>query len=177
MKLLKRISLILVPLVATLAFIGFLQPGHYRVERSLVMQAKPEKIYPIIADLKTWEDWTAWNKELDPTITRTFSGSASGAGAVMSWDGKKTGQGEFKFIDATAPTRIGYSLAFEHGKYLSTGAFILETTPDGTRVRWTNEGDLGMNPISRLMGRFMDRLMGDDFSKGLSKLKARVEAR
>lgn len=177
MKLAIRFTLTAVAVLLLVVAAGWLQPAHYFVERTIVTQAKPEKIFPIIADLKTWEDWTAWNKELDPTITRTFSGSANGTGAVMSWDGKKTGQGEFKFTDATPPTKLVYSLAFEHGKYLSTGAFILETSPKGTVVRWTNEGDLGANPISRWMGLFMDRLMGDDFSKGLAKLKDRAEAK
>ena len=137
MKLLKRISLILVPLVATLAFIGFLQPGHCQVERSLVMQAKPEKIYPIIADLKTWEDWTAWNKELDPTITRTFSGSASGAGAVMSWDGKKTGQGEFKFTDATSPTRIPQFAVIKNIQRFLAECFLLAMYSSTRRVSFS----------------------------------------
>ena len=177
MKRLIQFALAAVAVLLLVIAAGWLQPSHYQVERAIVTQAKPEKVYAIIADLRTWEDWTAWNKELDPTITRTFSGPATGAGSVMAWDGKKTGQGEFKFTEATPPNKLVYSLAFEHGKYLSTGAFIIETNPKGTVVRWTNEGDFGMNPISRWMGLFMDRLMGDDFAKGLTKLKARAEAK
>ena len=177
MKLLLRIVVIVVALLLVVVAAGWLQPSHYQVERAIVTQAKPEKLYGIVADLRTWEDWTAWNKELDPTITRTFSGPASGVGSVMAWDGKKTGQGEFKFTDATPPNKLVYSLSFEHGKYQSTGAFTIETNPKGTVVRWSNEGDLGSNPISRWMGLFMDRLMGDDFAKGLTKLKERAEAK
>jgi uncharacterized protein YndB with AHSA1/START domain len=177
MKLIKRLLILVVVLILGVIAAGWLLPSHYSVERAIVSQAKPEKLYDIVADLKTWEDWTAWNKQLDPTITRTFAGPASGAGSSMAWDGKKTGQGEFKFTDATPPGKIVYALSFEHGKYLSTGVFTFETNPKGTVVRWTNEGDLGLNPISRWMGLFMDRLMGDDFAKGLTELKARAEAK
>lgn len=177
MKLFIRFALAAVMVLLLVIAAGLLLPPHYRVERAIVTQAKPEKLYGIIADLRTWEDWTAWNKELDPTIIRTFSGPATGPGSVMAWDGKKTGQGEFKFTDTTPPGKLGYALSFEHGKYLSTGAFTIETNPKGTVVRWSNEGDLGMNPISRWMGLFMDRLMGDDFAKGLTKLKERAEAK
>jgi len=38
-----------------------------------------------------------------------------------------------------------------------------ETAGAGTHLTWTNEGDMGTNPVNRDFGRFMDRLVGPDF--------------
>ena len=57
----------------------------------------------------------------------------------------------------------------------SSGQLRLETAGAGTRVTWTNEGDMGANPVNRYFGLFMDRLVGPDFEGGLKNLKVLVE--
>jgi hypothetical protein len=43
-------------------------------------------------------------------------------------------------------------------------------------MTWAMKMDAGMNPLMRIMGKFMDGMVGPDFEKGLNKLKARVES-
>lgn len=57
----------------------------------------------------------------------------------------------------------------------STGAFELTPQADGVKVVWSDAGDLGMNPLSRWFGLFLDRMIGPDFEKGLSNLKRNLE--
>ena len=57
-----------------------------------------------------------------------------------------------------------------------TGAIMLEAGGENTKVTWSNEGDLGANPINRYFGLMMDRMMGPDFEEGLNNLKRAVEA-
>ena len=45
----------------------------------------------------------------------------------------------------------------------------------GTRVTWTNEGDMGTNPVNRYFGLMMDSMVGPDFEAGLKNLKALAE--
>ena len=51
------------------------------------------------------------------------------------------------------------------------------SAPDGsgTRVTWTNEGDMGANPVNRYFGLMMDSMVGPDFEAGLKNLKALAE--
>jgi len=91
-------------------------------------------------------------------------------------EGKSTGQGAIKLTHAEPDKRIFYDLDFEHGKYKSTGAIMLEAGGENTKVTWSNEGDLGANPINRYFGLMMDRMMGPDFEEGLNNLKRAVEA-
>ena len=69
-----------------------------------------------------------------------------------------------------------YDLDFEHGKYKSTGSITLQPVGDSVNVVWSNEGDLGANPINRYFGLMMDRMIGPDFEEGLNNLKRKVEA-
>ena len=57
----------------------------------------------------------------------------------------------------------------------SSGEIKLEPAGQGTRVTWTNQGDVGSNPINRYFAQVMDRLVGSDFEAGLKNLKAIAE--
>ncbi len=93
----------------------------------------------------------------------------------MIWNGAELGQGELTISSADPASGIEYDLAFDEGSYLSKGAVRFEKTADGTRVTWTNGGELGNNPLNRWFGLAMDSAMGGDFEKCLEGLKKRVE--
>ena len=57
----------------------------------------------------------------------------------------------------------------------STGIMVLTPDGDGYRLTWSDEGDLGMNPMNRWVGLFLDKLIGKDFETGLVNLKKLVE--
>ena len=54
-----------------------------------VVAAPPERIYPLVADLRAWRAWSPW-EALDPAMTRTFGGAPSGVGATYGWAGNGT---------------------------------------------------------------------------------------
>ncbi len=175
MKLLKKLFFGLLILLALFLLVGCLLPGSYRLERSVVINAPPIKVFGIVADLKTWEDWTTWNLKMDPGMKRTFEGPTNGIVAGMSWEGSKVGQGEMKLTKITAPKFLSYDLSFDHGKYTSVGEFQFEPAGAGTKATWSDAGNLGDNPISRWAGLFMDKIIGPDFEKGLAGLKTLAE--
>ena len=75
--------------------------------------------------------------------------------------------------DAEPDRRIGYALVFPDYDSRASGDITFEPTSlASTRVTWTNEGDLGNNPMMRWMGLAMDRMVGNDFATGLANLKA-----
>jgi hypothetical protein len=177
MKVLKKALLALVVLIALLAAVGFLLPSHYRVERSVMIDAQPEAIYPHLATLKSWPEWTAWNTQRYPDMKNTFSGPESGAGATYAWDGKEVGLGKIALTAADPNRGVEYDLDFQNGQYLSKGKVTMEPTGNAVKVTWVNEGDLGANPVSRYFGLMMDRMMGPDFETGLNNLKQRAEGK
>lgn len=177
MKTLKKIILILLLLPIVLIAVSLFLPSRYQVEREVAIKAPPEAIYPWLAQLSRWPDWTVWNTNMDPTLVYTYSGPAEGVGAMMNWTAK-SGNGSLKLTSADVKEGVKYELDFAQGKFQCHGGVRMGPLPDGsTKVTWLNEGSLGWNPVSRYFGLFMDKMMGGDFLKNLENLKQRAEAK
>jgi hypothetical protein len=58
----------------------------------------------------------------------------------------------------------------------SEGTMTLAPDGDGVKVTWLDAGDLGMNPLFRWFGLFIEHMIGPDFEKGLANLKRVAEA-
>lgn len=175
MKLLKTFALVLLALPVLLLFISFLLPSRYRVVRTVSIRASADAIFAQVNSPKHWLEWTAWTRARYPDMQISFSGPDSGAGATYNWTGRSTGQGTLTITRSEPGKRVEYDLAFENGKFKSHGAITIEPAGDQLNVTWSNEGDLGSNPIARYFGLMMDRRMGSDFELGLANLKRKVE--
>jgi hypothetical protein len=173
MKLVFKIIGGLALLVLLLALVAFFFPRHYRIERALVMKAKPDIVLAQIADLRAWKNWSAWH-ERDPGMKLSYSAQTSGAGAWSAWESKKEGNGKMT-ITSQEPAKVVYALEFLDVGMTSTGSMELAPDGEGVRVIWVDTGDLGMNPVNRWFGLFLDKLIGTDFERGLANLKRLVE--
>jgi len=162
--------------IAVLAFVavGFALPGEYRVARSVVVEAPPEAVFPLVNDLNQWSSWTIWSAR-DPAMKIDIAGGGEGEGASQSWHSESQGSGELTITRSVVNESITYSLHFPEFDSRSTGRIVLEPVTGGTRVTWSDEGDLGSNPMMRWFGLFMDSMIGGDFEAGLARLKAHVE--
>jgi uncharacterized protein YndB with AHSA1/START domain len=149
----------------------------YTVERSVTIDAPPARIYDQIADFHNWTAWSPW-EDIDPELKRDYSGPEAGTGAVYQWSGnRKAGQGRMMITDVTAPSRVQIDLVFEKPfKARNDTSFAIVPQGSGSRVTWSMSGK---NTVAtKVMGIFrsMDRFLGPDFEKGLSRLKATVES-
>ena len=174
MKWLKRIAFAVVAVFALLLVIGLLLPSGFRVQRTTVIAAPPAKVYPLIADPRNWKQWAVWNRR-DPEMQMQYSGAESGTGAKWSWQSKTEGNGAMEFTAAVPNERIEYALSFPDFGMSSHGELGLAPDGSGTRVIWTNEGDMGGSPINRYFGLMMDSMVGPDFEAGLANLKTIAE--
>jgi effector-binding domain-containing protein len=174
MKILKKIGLGLVIVVAVLAVIGFFLPAKMSMERSTVINAPSAIIFDQINILKNWEQWSPWVK-MDPGVKMSFAGPASGEGASYSWDGEKTGKGAM-IITKSTPEEIITSLTFEgdDGKPAIAG-FKLAPEGEATKLTWYFDSEVGSNPMHRWMMVIMKGMMGDQFDQGLASIKEIAE--
>lgn len=175
MKILLKILGGFAVLLLLLVLVAFLLPRHYRIERSLVMKARPEAILAQVADLRMWKNWGAW-QERDPGMKLSYSEKSSGVGAWSAWESKSEGNGKMT-ITSTTPTKVAYDLEFPDFGSKSQGYMELIPEGAGTKVVWVDGGDLGMNPMSRWFGLCLERFIGPDFERGLSNLSKKVEAK
>lgn len=173
MKAVKWILAVAGGLVAVFFVGAALIDPKYRVERAATINAPASKIYPLIAEPRSWTRWTVWNQR-EPNMKLAFSGPPSGLGAKWEWEGKD-GKGNMEFTAAEPDNSIAYRLGFVEMNMFSTGALTLTPQGNATRVSWTNQGDMGRNPMARWFAPFMDSMMGPDFEAGLANLKALAE--
>lgn len=176
MKLWKKLLLGLLALAVLFIVVGFFLPSRARVERSLNMTATPDAIFPRVATLTRWPEWTAWTTNRFPDMQMKFQGASSGVGAVMMAEGKSSGNGTVTITRAEPAKGIWYDLDFEHGTQLFHGSITFDTTNGGTKVAWLIETDMGANPFKRWAGLVLDKLMGGDMASGLENLKRQAES-
>ncbi len=175
MKITKIFLLTLVALVAIAATVGFLSPSHVHVERSITIIAPRDVIHGQINDLKNWTKWSPWHR-MDTAMQIEYNSIPTGAGAGYTWKSnhKKVGNGEMTITASTQDT-ISTAMNFmENG--VATSNFIFSASDSVTKVTWTMESDMGMNPIGRIFGLFMDKMIGPDFESGLANLKQVAES-
>lgn len=161
-----------------LAVVGgaYLLPGEVVVERAVTIEAPPETIYGLIAEVGTWPAWTAWDEKRDPTVRYDFFGPASGVGAGYHWHGEEYGEGRLVLRRSDPATGIEFDTVLDGGRYRSHGAIRLAAGEAGTRVTWVYAAELGRNPVGRYFGLLMDRLIGPDLELSLERLKRKAES-
>lgn len=170
---LRKILLSVVGLIVLLVAVGFLLPRQSHVERSIVIERPASLIFATVNSFQRFADWSPW-QELDPNMTVTVEGPRSGVGARYSWKGNdKVGVGVQTIVAATENESVVHDLQFGDG--VSKSTLTLAPQDGNTRVTWTLDTDMGMNPIGRYFGLMMDGMIGKDYERGLGKLKALVE--
>jgi Polyketide cyclase / dehydrase and lipid transport len=149
--------------------------GGYSVERSIMMNAPAHVVHGLINDFHAWTSWSPW-EDLDPALQRSYSGPDEGVGARYQWSGnRKAGQGAME-IKGSTPEGIDITVDFlKPMKATNQTRFVLRPSGNGTQVRWVMTGE--QKGVMALLGKVysMDRMIGPDFEKGLSRLKAVAE--
>jgi uncharacterized protein YndB with AHSA1/START domain len=150
----------------------------YSVERSTTVDAPPERVYAQVADFHRWTAWSPW-EDVDPDLTRSYSGPDAGVGATYRWSGnRKAGQGRMEIVEAVEPSLVRIDLRFLKPFKARTDC-VFEVVPEGagSHVTWRMTGPRPF--ILKVMNIFtsMDKMIGPDFEKGLARLKATTETR
>ena len=170
------VAIVLAIAVAIVLILAATKPDTFSVQRATSVKASAEKIFPLINDFHQWGTWSPYEAR-DPTMKRSYSGSANGVGAIYGWDGNKNiGSGRMEILDAAAPAKIVIKLDFfKPFEAHNTAEFTMLPQGDATNVTWVMHGPASF--ISKLMQVFMniDRMVGKDFEIGLANLKRLTE--
>ena len=176
----KKILLVLAFLVAALMIAIALQPSTFNVTRtSAPIKAPPAQVYAQIEDFHRWSKWAPWFK-IDPAMQQTFAGSASGKGAVYEWKSTddNVGQGRMEITHAVPARKLDIKLDFlAPMKAENMSQFTVTPTADGgSQVEWSMSGKADFMTKGMTLFGLMDRMVGQDFEKGLADLKALAES-
>lgn len=166
---------------AMAAFLTYvaMQPAAYMVTRTATIGAPPQAVFPHVNSFRKWDAWSPWAKK-DPKAKGEHSGPESGEGASFAWSGNKdVGEGRMTLVESKPNERVGIKLDFTTPMQGTSHATIaLKPEGAGTSVTWSLSGENGFvgRAIMMLMGIKLDKMIGDDYEKGLANLKAVVEA-
>ena len=170
------IAVVLAIAIAILLILAAIKPDTFTVQRATAVKAPPETIFPLINDFHQWGTWSPYEHK-DPAMKRSYSGTASGNGAVYAWQGNKNvGSGRMEILDAPAPSKVVIKLDFlKPFEAHNTAEFTFVPQGDTTNVTWLMHGPAPF--LSKVMQVFMnmDNMIGKDFATGLANLKRITE--
>ncbi|MFT7462057.1 MAG: hypothetical protein ACI9EF_000394 [Pseudohongiellaceae bacterium] len=164
----------LVALVVIVVVVGLFLPSDWECERTIVVSSQPSEIQPLLADLRRWNDWSAWNTTVDPTMINTFSGAESGQGAIQEWTGDELGVGRLEITQASLEG-LEYYLTFEGMPQKIYGSFAYAPSAAGTEITWKSWGAAGDMPWDKVMSQVFVPLIGGNLETGLAGIKGMTE--
>lgn len=177
MKVLKVFVLIVLLLFGAWSLLCIIAPSSMESEVRKEMQAEPELVYSLIADLRYWDLWSPWS-DSDSLVTFTLTHPSAGVGAEMLWDGPQAGKGRMVITETRRPSYLRSELFFNAWDSRFEMAFQLEELDARTLVTWKMTSE----KIPFLLRGFLvmmngSEAIGRDFERGLEALKNESENR
>jgi len=172
-----KIGIAVIVILAVFSGVAAMQPDTYTVVRTADIAAPPAEVFGLINDFHKWEGWSPWAK-IDPQMKNTYSGPDSGTGASYYWIGNdEVGEGRMT-ITASQPTQA-VKIKLEFLKPFASNAitdFTVSPAGAGSKVEWAMAGESSFitKAMCLVMGG-MDKMIGPDFEKGLTQMKALAE--
>jgi len=154
------------------------KPDSFRYERSAVIDAPAEAIFPYLNDFKLGQEWSPF-EELDPDMERQMSEQTAGEGATYAWNGNgNAGEGKLTILESVPNERVTMDITFVRPMAgSSTIDYILTPEGDQTKMTWAMHGPQPY--LAKLMSVFIDceKMVTDNYEKGFVNLKQKVEGR
>lgn len=177
MRALKTLLIILLAVLALGLILGLVGPKHTHVERSVTIAAPAGATWPHMSSLRANNTWSPF-LEMDPSAKVTYEGEDGAVGSKSMWEGNsQVGKGQQEITAIEAQKHMGLKLNFiEPFESEAASGLDLAAMGDSSKVTWTFDGE--NNFISRIFCVFMDmdKMLGGEFDKGLTKLKGLAEA-
>jgi hypothetical protein len=177
-SLLVKLAIAVLGVVVALLVVVATRPAAFHIERSVLIQAPPENSFAQVNDFHAWSAWSPYEK-LDPKMERTYSGAPSGVGAAYGWKSESgnVGEGSMLIEQSDRPSQIVIRLEFTKPfAATNTASFSFAPTPAGSKVTWAMDGNNNFMGKAASLFMNMDRLVGNDFERGLAALKTLAES-
>jgi len=160
---------IIILCVATLGLLvvsTFLLPRQVLVQRQATVPLSPAAILALAGSNSGYQRFNPYRNS-DPQLKVKLFGPVSGVGSGFHFESKdgKGSQTVVSVADAAVNNQIDLGARGQPKQRIET-----QPAPTGTTVVWSMQADMGMNPIGRVMGLFMDKIVGPQFETGLKNL-------
>jgi uncharacterized protein YndB with AHSA1/START domain len=175
MKILKRIGLGLLALIALLLIVALFIPNESHITREVTIAKPKGEVFAYVSQLKNQNDYSKWAM-MDPNMKKSFRGTDGTPGFVSAWEGNDdVGKGEQEITKVVEGERIDMEIRFEKPFKSKAESFMTTEAmdPAQTKVTWGFNGRQSY-PMN-FMNLFMDKMIGGDLQTGLNNLKKNLE--
>lgn len=157
--------------IAVLAAGTMLLPRNVVVQRSGTVAAAPAAILALAASNEGYQKFNPYLKA-DPSMKLEMFGPSSGVGSGFKFD-SKDGKGTAVVTKVSADS-VEYALDLgSNGKPNQTISVVADGA--GSKVTWIMNADMGNNPIGRVVGLFLDGMIGPNFESGLKLMGENIK--
>ncbi len=160
-------------------FLGYIgtRSGEFHYERSAVINAPAQKIYPLVSNFRLSHQWHP-SAIKDPNLVTRFFGPDAEVGSVMEYDGiADAGSGRLEITKLSPNESVEIkSMQIKPIAILSDYQYKLTPEGNGTRFTWTMSGDGGyLEKLASFFGNG-EKTVARDLELGIQKLKSLSEA-
>jgi Polyketide cyclase / dehydrase and lipid transport len=174
MKILKKILIGLVALIALALILALFIRKNYSLEREIVINKPKQEVFDYLKSIKNQSSWSTFML-MDPAMTHSYAGTDGEIGSSNTWKSKIVGNGGQEFKKMVNGERIESELLFEGG---APGFAILTTeslAETQTKVKWHMDGSMVYPTNLMLLFHDMEGFIGNEYAKSLENLKKLLE--
>ena len=174
MKIVKKILLVIVSIIALVLIIALFVKKEYAVEREITINKPQQEVFNYIKYLKNQDNYSKWVM-MDPAMKKDFRGTDGTEGFVYAWDSKEAGKGEQEIKKITEGKQLDIEVRFEKPIEGLANVHMIteEVSSTQTKIKWGMDGK-NKYPMN-FMNLFMGNMLGKDLTKSLTTLKAVLE--
>lgn len=174
MKVFRFILIIIGVFLLLLFTIPIFLPSSSYVERTIEINKPIDEVFMQVIDFENYTKWNPW-VEMEQELVFNVLNNDPQEGSKIEWEGDTIGSGYLMRTKVVENELIESDLVFVK-PWESNARDIMKFEPilGGTKIIWANEMEL-VYPFGRYMSFVMENFIGNDFEKGLAKLKVHCD--
>lgn len=178
MKILKRILITILAIVAIALITPLFIKKEYAAEREITINKSKQEVFDYVKFLKNQDNYSVW-ATMDPQMKKEYRGTDGTVGFVSAWDSKNedVGKGEQEIKKIQEGERIDFELRFMKPFEATEPAYMItESVSDSlTKVKWGFSGQMKYPMNLTLLFMNIEEMIGKDLETGLQNLKTTLE--
>ncbi|MCG8702243.1 MAG: SRPBCC family protein, partial [Bacteroidales bacterium] len=172
MKALLKLLYVLLAIMILVCLTGIFLPSQINIKSTIEIQALPNVVFDQVNTMERWEIWSPW-KDVDSSMTYTFSGNRIGEGSVMNWTSSQSGNGKMKITNSENAKSIELALFFEE-QGNAVVAWDFEPVANSTLCNWSFSKN-NLSYIERYVMVLFQKQIQASMNRGLLNLKKYCE--
>jgi len=178
MKIVKRILIGLLSIIAIALIAALFLNKDYAVEREVEINKPKQQVFDYIKLLKNQDNFSVWAKK-DPLMKKTYTGTDGTVGFISAWesDTSDVGAGAQQIKKIAEGVRLDFEIRFKKPFEATDYAYMItESVSDAkTKVKWGFKGSMPYPMNLMLVFMNMEKMLAPDLQNGLENLKGILE--